>query len=77
MTNCKYKLPCGKCDKYSNDCNIDNVCDHKWISYGATMITTKTPTTPIGCYEYLLCEKCGKHLLKPYATDAYGKILNR
>lgn len=66
MADCKYKLPCGKCDKYSKDCDADGACDHKWIVHGAVVITTEAPTTPNGHYRYLLCEKCGKHLLKPY-----------
>lgn len=84
MADCKYMLPCGRCDKHGKACEFlvnkfkvlqeefdeykrDN-CDHKWISHGATVITTKSPTTPNGCYEYLLCEKCGKHMLRPYVT---------
>lgn len=57
--------------------DYNNICSHNWVSYGATMITTKSPTTPIGCYEYLLCDKCGKHLLRPYISDAQGNILNK
>lgn len=50
--------------------NYDN-CDHKWISHGAAMITVESPTTPIGCYEYLICEKCGTHMLRPYAPHTF------
>ena len=51
------------------------ICNHEWVSHGVTMITIASQTTPIGCYEYLLCEKCGKHLLKPYLTDKNGYIV--
>ena len=77
MGKCKYRLSCGRCDKYDKDCDSYNTCSHKWVSYGTTMITTKSQITPIGCYEYLLCEKCGKHTLRPYTTDAQGNIVNR
>lgn len=50
--------------------NQDN-CIHEWISCGAAMITVKSPTTPIGCYEYLVCEKCGTHMLRPYEPHTF------
>lgn len=49
----------------------EEICDHKWIGHGAAVITVKSPTTPIGCYEYLICEKCGTHILQPYAPHTF------
>lgn len=68
MTDCKYILPCGRCDKLGAPCDANKVCNHNWISCGETTITTKSTTIPIGCYEYLLCEKCGKHMLRPWSS---------
>ena len=46
-------------------------CNHEWTSCGAAMITVKSPTTPIGCYEYLVCTKCGSHMLRPYEQHTF------
>lgn len=72
----RHHYRCIKCDTLKavpleNLSSTDKECIHEWISCGAAMITVESPTTPIGCYEYLVCEKCGNHMLKPYEPHAF------
>lgn len=32
MENCKYRLPCGRCEKFNKDCDAPRKnCNHNWI----------------------------------------------
>lgn len=53
MDKCKYRLPCGWCDRKNEKCEIGvsgkkEICDHVWECCGATT----------GGFSYI-CKKCG------------------
>lgn len=55
MKDCKYRLPCGICDKYDMDCCApkEKECEHDWA----------LDETVIGSFSvanYYVCSKCGE-----------------
>ena len=38
MEDCKYRLPCGRCDKFDKECDLLKRCEHNWeaINYIVT-----------------------------------------
>ena len=58
---CKYRLPCGRCDKYDKFCDLSleqigcitkNKCEHNWVFNGSM-------SNSAGEHIYYKCLKCG------------------
>lgn len=50
---CKYRLPCGRCEKRGAPCDAPEKCEHDWV----------LDETKIGSFcvtNYYVCSKCGE-----------------
>lgn len=67
LRDCKYRLPCGSCDKYDRDCEAlqleifkqeqnecQNVCKHNWVLEEQEIIKQKVS------YKRYKCSTCGE-----------------
>ena len=53
---CKYRLPCGRCEKRGASCDAPDVkeeCEHDWV-------LTQTQTDPFYVANHYICSKCGE-----------------
>lgn len=68
MKECKYRLPCGWCDKYDKFCDlsmeqinstVEDKCEHDWKFSESRVHTGGTDV-------YYKCSKCGATKMKYY-----------
>lgn len=74
MQECKYRLPCGRCEKYNRDCDAPKECNHNW-AYD----TKQTDSYDENGNRYYLmrkfCIKCGVVEEKLRTCDEFCKEL--
>lgn len=74
MEECKYRLPCGRCDKFNKECdapkdNVLNECEHSWE---VTSFDLKNDDL----YFYYTCRKCGSIRVTPLSSYVFDKTKN-
>lgn len=58
MEDCKYRLPCGRCEKLDAPCDAPKECKHEWD-------TVKFELTNNGLLYHFKCSKCGEAKVVP------------
>ena len=53
MIDCKYILPCGRCEKLGAPCDASKECEHEWD-------TVKFEMTNSGLFYHFKCKKCNE-----------------
>lgn len=62
MEDCKYRLPCGRCDKFNKDCDMPKKCEHEWDAVSFEM-------TNNGLLYHFKCNKCNEIKVVPMIMD--------
>ena len=65
MEDCKFRLPCGRCEKLGAPCDAPKEpkeCEHSWD-------TVKFEMTNNGFLYHFKCSKCGEVKVLPLATN--------
>lgn len=62
MEDCKYRLPCGRCEKLGAPCDATKECDHSWDA-----VSYKIENNDI--ILSFKCNKCG--MIKVQSAKAY------
>lgn len=70
--DCKYRMPCGWCDRHNRLCDIVSYemnkkqaqCDHEWVFY-------KSVENTGGKYTHYRCCKCGTMMMRDDNNNVY------
>ena len=62
MEDCKYRLPCGRCNKFDKECDAPKECEHSWD-------TVKFEMTNNSFLYHFKCSKCGEVKVLPLVTN--------